>query len=291
MEAFKIGEIDNERYYQLPKGLFHNERYAGLSTEAKVLYAFLKDRLYLSVQNRWSEGNGDAFIYFTVNEACDALEMAHATGVKKFKELVEYGLIKTKRQGLGDPNKVYINRIAPKKYKNHTPEVQKTNHTGTKNGPQAVQKMNGIETEYKETEYKETEYRETKRARAPEKVGKSVDDCFKEFSCGNEELLNSLQGFKESRQKLKAPLSTRSTELLLKKLAKLSGGDVQKAIEIIDQSVMNGWKGFFEVKGARKGADPFEEYERIMKQKEETEAGNGDNLTEEQMRWLTDGSF
>lgn len=151
--------------------------------------------------------------------------------------------------------------------------------------------MNGIETEYKETEYKETEYRETKRARAPEKVGKSVDDCFKEFSCGNEELLNSLQGFKESRQKLKAPLSTRSTELLLKKLAKLSGGDVQKAIEIIDQSVMNGWKGFFEVKGARKGADPFEEYERIMKQKEETEAGNGDNLTEEQMRWLTDGSF
>lgn len=45
MDRFKIHEISNEKYYQIPKSLF-TEIYKNLSLDAKVIYAFLKDRMY-----------------------------------------------------------------------------------------------------------------------------------------------------------------------------------------------------------------------------------------------------
>ena len=52
---FRVQDIDNETYYQLPKGLFSYRFYAGLDIKAKVLYAVLKDRMNLSRRNGWIE--------------------------------------------------------------------------------------------------------------------------------------------------------------------------------------------------------------------------------------------
>lgn len=42
-------------FFRLPKVLFLDERYRGLSTDAKVLYALMLDRMGLSIRNGWAD--------------------------------------------------------------------------------------------------------------------------------------------------------------------------------------------------------------------------------------------
>ena len=67
------------------------------------------------------------------------------------------------------------------------------------------------------------------------------------------ELIEPLKAFEDMRKKVKAPLTDRAFELLLKNLNQLSGGDIETSIAILEQSIMNSWKGIFELKeGKRK---------------------------------------
>ena len=76
----------------------------------------------------------------------------------------------------------------------------------------------------------------------------------------NAELLDALRGFVEMRKEKKAPLTEHALSLLLRKLDGLGHSDAEK-LEIVNQSVMNSWKGFFALKkgggsygtGIRKG--------------------------------------
>ena len=61
------------------------------------------------------------------------------------------------------------------------------------------------------------------------------------------ELLDALRGFVEMRKEKKAPLTEHALSLLLRKLDGLGHSDAEKA-EIVNQSVMNSWKGFFALK-------------------------------------------
>lgn len=61
----------------------------------------------------------------------------------------------------------------------------------------------------------------------------------------NEELKESLQSFIEMRKKIKG-FTVNAFKLNLKKLDKLAIDDYTK-IEIVNQSVMNSWRGFFEL--------------------------------------------
>ena len=66
----------------------------------------------------------------------------------------------------------------------------------------------------------------------------------------NKELLESLNGFVEMRKKIKG-FTTRALKLSLNKLDSLSNNDQEK-IKIVDKSVMNGWKTFYELKDEEK---------------------------------------
>jgi len=64
----------------------------------------------------------------------------------------------------------------------------------------------------------------------------------------NAELIEALEGFVEMRKKAKAPLTERAIKLALRELDKLAGTD-EKKIAVVNQSVVNGWKGFYPLKG------------------------------------------
>ena len=72
-------------------------------------------------------------------------------------------------------------------------------------------------------------------------------DCFVDFCGDNEKLLEALREFESFRKKIKAPLTERAKELLLGNLKKLSGNP-NEWIEIINQSILNNWKGVFQLK-------------------------------------------
>jgi len=111
IKRFKISDIDNEIFYQIPKSLFTNKNYKGLGSDAKVIYALLKDRMSLSRKNDWKDQNGDIFLVFRQEELSEILDLSVATVSRAMKQLVQYQLIDVIRQGLSKPNKIYINKI------------------------------------------------------------------------------------------------------------------------------------------------------------------------------------
>ena len=65
----------------------------------------------------------------------------------------------------------------------------------------------------------------------------------------NDELLNqTFLDYIKMRKTIKAPMTDRAIELCMKRLDKLSGGDNDTAIAILNQSIEYSWKGIFELK-------------------------------------------
>ena len=77
-----------------------------------------------------------------------------------------------------------------------------------------------------------------------------------------------LDAFIEMRKTIKSPLTDRALGMMLKKLNDLSGGDMQKAAKILNQSTINCWKGIYELKENKrvvaKSDNPFLEELRRM---------------------------
>ena len=46
-------EAEQFSFYRIPKRLFEDERFRGVSTDAKLLYGLLLDRMALSMKNGW----------------------------------------------------------------------------------------------------------------------------------------------------------------------------------------------------------------------------------------------
>ncbi len=72
-------------------------------------------------------------------------------------------------------------------------------------------------------------------------------DCFADFCGDNRKLLETLREFESFRKKIKAPLTEKAKELLVQNLQKLSSNSDEQ-IEILNQSILNGWKGVFELR-------------------------------------------
>lgn len=64
-----------------------------------------------------------------------------------------------------------------------------------------------------------------------------------------DDLLNqAFIDYVEMRKQIKSPMTERAVQLAMNKLEALSAGDNDKAIRILEQSVMNSWKGLFALK-------------------------------------------
>ncbi|HHA5340209.1 TPA: replication initiator protein A, partial [Enterococcus faecium] len=90
-------EIYREKYYQMPKVFFTNEKYMDLSNDAKIAYMLLKDRFDYSVKNNWVDSDDNIFFIFTVEELMKLLQCREGKVSKIKKELEKAGLLKQKR--------------------------------------------------------------------------------------------------------------------------------------------------------------------------------------------------
>lgn len=80
----------------------------------------------------------------------------------------------------------------------------------------------------------------------------------------NDSLLDeAFAEYVQMRKKLHKPFATdHAIELAMKKLERLSGGDNDKAIQILNQSIENSWQGLFELKGTS-SSDFMERWKNI----------------------------
>ena len=65
---FQEHESEQFTFFRIPKILFSDERFAGLSSEAKILYGLMLDRVGLSRKNGWIDQNGNVYIQYTMKK-------------------------------------------------------------------------------------------------------------------------------------------------------------------------------------------------------------------------------
>lgn len=69
----------------------------------------------------------------------------------------------------------------------------------------------------------------------------------------DEKLNAALVSFVAYRKEIESPMTDRAVELLISNLEKLAPGDTDTKIAILNQSIVNGWKGVFALKEAKLG--------------------------------------
>ena len=139
-------EADQYSFYKIPKLLFTDEHFKKVSVEAKVLYGLMLDRMSLSVKNQWLDGEGRAYIYYSLEDIMEALGCSNKKAISIMKELdadAGIGLIEKRRQGQGKPTMIYVKQFViqdVQKCKNYTseeklviPEVKKLHVLKCKN--------------------------------------------------------------------------------------------------------------------------------------------------------------
>lgn len=76
-------------FYRIPKLLFTNDYFRELSTDAKVLYGLMLDRMSLSIKNKWFDVEKRAYIYFSVEDTMEMLNCKKNKALDTLKALEE----------------------------------------------------------------------------------------------------------------------------------------------------------------------------------------------------------
>lgn len=144
-------------FYRIPKILFSQDKFWNVSTDAKLLYGILLDRMNLSARNGWLDEAGRVYIIFTIEEIKESLGCAEKKAVKLLDELEKKAeLIERKRQGLGKPNLIYVKNFISESVERQFLNCQNDNSATFQNTIQALSKAQGNNTDIKNTDLSDT---------------------------------------------------------------------------------------------------------------------------------------
>ena len=144
-------------FYRIPKNLFSQDKFWNVSTDAKLLYGILLDRMNLSARNGWLDEAGRVYIIFTIEEIKESLGCAEKKAVKLLDELEKKAeLIERKRQGLGKPNLIYVKNFISESVERQFLNCQNDNSATFQNTIQDLSKAQGNNTDIKNTDLSDT---------------------------------------------------------------------------------------------------------------------------------------
>lgn len=106
-----ISVYQQGNFYRVPKLLIQGKKYEKLTSDAKLLYAVYQDRAEISIQNKWTDLNGDIYFLFSIDEVCFFMGWGRDKTIKIKKELIAFDLLSEKRQGRNLVNKTYLHLI------------------------------------------------------------------------------------------------------------------------------------------------------------------------------------
>lgn len=108
---FYGNDADQYSFYRIPKLLFTSEHFKHLSSDAKILYGLMLDRMALSIKNHWFDEQNRAYIYFSIEDIMELLNCGRNKAIKSLQELDDetgIGLVAKRRQGFGKANIIYV---------------------------------------------------------------------------------------------------------------------------------------------------------------------------------------
>ena len=98
-------------FFRIPRVLIQDPRFKQVSTDAKLLYGLMLDRMSLSMKNGWLDEENRVYIIYTLENIMEDLNCEKDKGVKILAELDTVkgiGLIERKKRGLGKPSFIYV---------------------------------------------------------------------------------------------------------------------------------------------------------------------------------------
>ena len=179
-------EAESFSFFRIPKLLFTDHIFTKLSSDAKVLYGILLDRMNLSMKNNWIDEENKVYIIFTIEEIAEIMCCATQKATKILQELDDkkgIGLVEKKRLGLGKPNILYVkNFIIQEEEEITNQELWKSQFKNDENHnsgnvnftKQELLKSQCNKTNINKTEYSDTEYNNTSPI-SPSKENKKED--------------------------------------------------------------------------------------------------------------------
>ena len=150
---FNYYEADNvygALFFQFPKVLMYGEQYKHLSSDAKLAYMVLKDRLEYSLRNNWVDEEGHVYFIFTNQELINLFNCSEHKVIKIKAELKSAGLLLQKQMGFNpktkknEPNRLFLSKLDVKatdvylrgEYGQKEPETLDTSGTAKNAVPQ-----------------------------------------------------------------------------------------------------------------------------------------------------------
>lgn len=160
-------ESQSYAFYKTPKIFFMDDDFKVLSTDAKILYGILLDRVEMSRKNEWIDSNNRVYVYMKIEKISEALGCCEKSACKFMKELEQFGLIEKKRQGQGKPAKIYVknfihfkdcNFVTSRLEKNSIQELYEVQCNNTKKNDNKENENNLILSDDERKIYKEILY-------------------------------------------------------------------------------------------------------------------------------------
>ncbi|AEY65830.1 phage replisome organizer N-terminal domain-containing protein [Clostridium sp. BNL1100] len=240
---------DNKKYYYLKvkENFFDSEEMIILeSMPDGYLYSNILLKLYLrSLKNEGKLMFNDRIPY---NSTILSQVVRHPVGVveKAIQIFKDFGLIDILNNGAiymldiqnyigqssteADRQRDYQKRIAQDKGILPLPECKKSNRKSNKKSDNKSNRKTTPEIELE--------------------IEKDIDIELKKKS--KTALESAIDDFKDYRKKIRKPMTDRAVQLLIIELNKLASDDETK-IQILNQSIVNGWQGVFELKKKNEG--------------------------------------
>lgn len=213
-----------------------------LSIESKAIYSYLIS--FAGTSNR---------AFPSVELMLEELDISRTRFYKYMKELKDNGFVKVEQEKENNRFKrnVYYLIDTPVEKSPctsfETTQIETTQNEYTQNEYTRIETTQNRDTNNNNLNNNKLNNNNINNNNSAREEKETVDSVIKDFSKDDIELLDSLKAFKELRDAMKSKLTPRAMRLNLKNLKTLSRDrDIQ--IAIINQSVMNSWKGFYPIK-------------------------------------------
>lgn len=155
-DYFYKEQSEQYAFYRIPKILITENAFAELSTDAKLLYGLLLDRVSLSSSSGWLDEQGRVYIIYTIRSIQRDLHCGVKKAVKLLQELQKFGLIEKVIQGQGKPALIYVKNFYGVLAKGEVLDCQKDNSGLVKNTTLELSKAQSNYTDINNAEFNNT---------------------------------------------------------------------------------------------------------------------------------------
>lgn len=111
LDYFYENEVEEYSYINIPRVLMTRTAYKDLSSDAKVVYGILLDRLDLAVKYGWIDDEGQAYIIYLQEELQRDMNMSKRKVIEKLQELENVGLIERIQRGARQADVIYLKKF------------------------------------------------------------------------------------------------------------------------------------------------------------------------------------